>query len=97
MSPPRRLYAPGALVRRRLAQSGEERGTVIVMVAVWLPIAVLIAAFVVDIANWFVHRRHLQMQADAAASRGGGRLSYREIAIPAALEGARLAVRRVLL
>jgi Putative Flp pilus-assembly TadE/G-like len=40
---------------------------VIVMVALWLPIAVLLAAFVVDIANWFVHRRHLQMQADAAA------------------------------
>ena len=69
---PRRLHAPGSLVRRRLAQSDPERGAVIVMVAVWLPILVLIAAFVVDIANWFVHRRHLQMQADAAALAAAG-------------------------
>jgi hypothetical protein len=40
---------------------------VLVMVVVWLPVLVLIASFVVDVANWFVHKRHLQMQADAAA------------------------------
>lgn len=37
------------------------------MVVVWLPILVLMASFVLDVANWFVHKRHLQMQADAAA------------------------------
>ena len=28
--------------------------------------------FVVDVGNWFVHKRHLQMQADAGALAGGG-------------------------
>ena len=28
---------------------------------------VLMASFVLDVANWFVHKRHLQMQADSAA------------------------------
>ena len=39
----------------------------LVMVILWLPVLVLMAALVVDVANWFVHKRHLQMQADAAA------------------------------
>ena len=54
-------------VRQRLSRADNERGAVLVLFAVWAPILVLMAAFVVDIANWFVHRRHLQMQADAAA------------------------------
>jgi hypothetical protein len=33
----------------------------------WLPLLVLMASFVLDVANWFVHKRHLQMQADAGA------------------------------
>jgi hypothetical protein len=40
---------------------------VLVMFVVWLPILVLMASFVLDVANWFVHKRHLQMQADSAA------------------------------
>ena len=44
-----------------------ERGAVLVTVVLWLPILVLMASFVLDVANWFVHKRHLQMQADAAA------------------------------
>lgn len=47
-------------------------GSVMVMVAVWLPILILVAAFVVDVANWYSHKRHLQLQADAAALAGGG-------------------------
>ena len=54
---------------RQLA--GDERGGVLVMVALWLPILVLFAIFVVDVGNWFVHKRHLQMQADAGALAGG--------------------------
>ena len=50
-----------------LRAARDERGAVLVMVAVWLPVLVLMAAFVIDVGNWFVHRRHLQMQADAAA------------------------------
>jgi Flp pilus assembly protein TadG len=44
-----------------------DRGAVLVMVAVWMPVLLLLMAFVVDTGNWWVHKRHLQMQADAAA------------------------------
>src|SRR5205085_254686 len=37
--------------------------------------AVALSAFVVDVGNWFVHRRHLQTQADAAALGGGDSFS----------------------
>jgi hypothetical protein len=46
---------------------GEERGNVIVIVAVGMSALILLVAFVVDVANWKVHSRHLQLQADAAA------------------------------
>jgi hypothetical protein len=42
-----------------------------VMFALALPLMLLFAALVVDVANWFEHKRHLQMQADAAALAGG--------------------------
>jgi Putative Flp pilus-assembly TadE/G-like len=45
----------------------EERGGVLIKVALWLPVLVALMAFVIDTGNWFVHKRHLQMQADAAA------------------------------
>jgi Flp pilus assembly protein TadG len=54
-------------VRQRLSRAGDERGAVLVMFAIFLPVLVLMSAFVLDVANWFVHKRHLQMQADAAA------------------------------
>ena len=47
-----------------------ERGAILVTVVLWLPLLVLMASFVLDVANWFVHKRHLQMQADAAALAG---------------------------
>jgi hypothetical protein len=46
---------------------GEERGAVLVFVAVALPLLVLVASLVIDAANWFEHKHHLQLQADAAA------------------------------
>ena len=45
----------------------EEDGAVIVTVAVFLPLAVTLAAFVIDVGNAAEHRRHLQLQADAGA------------------------------
>jgi Putative Flp pilus-assembly TadE/G-like len=45
----------------------DERGAVLVIVAVSLPLLLVLAAFVIDAGDWFVHNRHLQMQADAAA------------------------------
>jgi Flp pilus assembly protein TadG len=52
---------------RRFRAATDERGAVLVMVVLWLPVLVLMASLVVDVANWFVHKRHLQMQADSAA------------------------------
>ena len=53
-----------------------EDGGVLVMVVLWLPIIVLFVIFVVDVGNWFVHKRHLQMQADAGALAGGGKFTF---------------------
>jgi hypothetical protein len=56
-------------VQQRAVQ--DERGSVMVVVAVWLGVALLFTIFVVDVGNWFEHQRHLQVQADAAAFAGG--------------------------
>jgi len=47
--------------------AGGERGAVVVMFALFAPVAILLAAFAIDSGNWFLHKRHLQMQADAGA------------------------------
>lgn len=49
------------------AVSPGERGAVLVIVALFAPVAVLLAAFAIDAGNWFLHSRHLQVQADASA------------------------------
>jgi hypothetical protein len=49
-----------------------ERGGVLVTFAIWLPVAVLLAVFVIDVGDWFLHKRHLQMQVDAGALAAGG-------------------------
>jgi hypothetical protein len=49
----------------------EERGAVLVIVAAAMTALVLIAALVIETGNWFEHKRHLQLQADAAALAGG--------------------------
>ena len=48
----------------------DERGSVIFFVVAFLPVALAIGAFVIDAANLFEHKRHLQMQADAGALAG---------------------------
>src|SRR3954452_7922506 len=53
-----------ARIRRR---TSDERGGTLVMVAVFLPVLILMAALAIDVGNWFEHKRHLQMQADSAA------------------------------
>jgi hypothetical protein len=59
-----------------LANAGShERGSVLVMAALWMPLLVLMASFVIDAGNWFEHRRHLQLQADAGAFAAGGLFS----------------------
>ena len=53
------------------AQLGAEQGGVLVMTAVWLPVLLLFASFVIDVGNFFEHQRHLQTQVDAGALAGG--------------------------
>jgi hypothetical protein len=49
----------------------EESGGVIVLTALLLPVMLLLVSLSVDVGNWWVHKRHLQLQADAAALAGG--------------------------
>jgi hypothetical protein len=44
-----------------------DEGGVLVLVALSLPVLLIAAAFAIDVGNWFVHKGHLQMQADASA------------------------------
>src|SRR2546430_13780780 len=49
---------------------GSERGTVIIIVAVFMTSAIALITFVVDVGHWFEHKRHLQSQVDAGALAG---------------------------
>jgi hypothetical protein len=49
----------------------DERGVVIVLVAVWLPVLALFAMFAIDVAHWYDYSRNLQSRADAAALAAG--------------------------
>jgi hypothetical protein len=49
----------------------DERGSAVVILAVFLPLVLVLGTFAVDVGNWFTHKRHLQTQADAAALAGG--------------------------
>ena len=53
-----------------------ESGGVLVMVALWLPLLLILASFVIDVSNWFEHQRHLQTQADAGALAAGGSFAF---------------------
>ena len=54
--------------------AAREDGGILVFVAMMTPVVLLFLAFAVDIGNWWVHKRHLQLQADAAALAGGALL-----------------------
>ena len=49
----------------------DEGGQVIVLSAVMIPVFLLIAALVLDVGNWYTHKRQLQNRADAAAFAAG--------------------------
>ena len=69
----------GMTVHRRdrsAPNARDERGGVLVLVAVFLPVALMLMSFVVDVGNWWEHKRHLQLQADAAVLSGGGMFSF---------------------
>ena len=55
----------------------DERGQVIVLAAVMIPVFLLMTALVLDAGNWFAHNRQLQNRADAAALAAGDELAKR--------------------
>ena len=51
----------------------DERGQVVVLFALLIPVFLGLGAIVLDIGNWYVHKRHLQTMVDAAAFAGATR------------------------
>jgi len=53
------------------AAGARERGQVVVLFALMIPVLFALGAIVLDIGNWYVHKRHLQTQVDAAVLAAG--------------------------
>jgi hypothetical protein len=49
----------------------DERGTILALSAVMIPVFLLLTALVIDVGNWYTHKRQLQNRADAAAFAAG--------------------------
>src|SRR4051794_22462628 len=49
-----------------------ERGGVFLIVALCMPVLIGCTGLVIDVGNWYEHRRHLQTQADAAVLAAAG-------------------------
>ena len=47
-------------LRGAIAATSDETGAVLVLFSVFMSVAILLSAFVIDIGNWFEHERHLQ-------------------------------------
>jgi hypothetical protein len=62
------VLASGGGPRRKQER---ERGQVLVLVALLIPLLMVIGSIVIDVGNWYVLNRHLQTQVDAAALAGG--------------------------
>src|SRR5215813_9134296 len=56
-----------AACRRR---GRDERGQVVVLFALPVPLLFVIGSIVIDVWNWYVHKRNLQTMVDAAAFAG---------------------------
>ena len=54
-----------------LRRGRREEGGVLLMFGLMLPGLLLLAAFALEIGNWYEHRRHLQLQTDAGALAAG--------------------------
>ena len=69
------MDADGLLIDGRVpmnrAAAARERGQVVVMFALLIPVLFGLGAIVLDIGNWYVHKRHLQTQVDAAVLAAG--------------------------
>ena len=52
----------------------EERGGILVLSAILIPVFIVLTAMVVDVGQWYTHKRQLQNRADAAALRSRHRV-----------------------
>jgi hypothetical protein len=57
-------------MRALLSALRREDGSALMLVAIGLPVLLVVFAIVVDVGNWYVHRRALQNQVDAAVLAG---------------------------
>ena len=57
---------------RGSAALADERGVATLMFVMTIPLILLFCVLAIDVSNWFVHKRQLQTQADAAALAGAG-------------------------
>lgn len=53
------------------ARVSKERGQVVLMFAILLPVLLGLGSVVIALGNWYVHKRHLQTQVDAAVLAAG--------------------------
>ena len=49
----------------------EERGGVLALSAILIPVFIVLVALLVDVGTWYTHKRQLQNRADAAALAAG--------------------------
>ena len=64
-------FSSTAAVSMTRATGARERGQVVVVFALMIPVLFALGAIVLDIGNWYVHKRHLQTQVDAAVLAAG--------------------------
>jgi len=57
-------------------RGGRERGQVMVLFALLLPVLIGLGSVVIGVGNWYTHGRHLQTKADAGALAGGGSWAF---------------------
>jgi hypothetical protein len=57
----------GELRTRGCRRQRDERGQVVVLFALLLPMLLALGALVLDVGNWYVHKKHLQTMVDAGA------------------------------
>src|SRR5262249_30063743 len=55
----------------------DERGAVLAVAAVMIPVFLVLTALIVDVGNWYTHKRQLQNRADAGALAAGLELAGR--------------------
>src|SRR5207249_2880829 len=60
----------GLVLRHPKPPTKNERGAVVVLVALLIVPFTLLMAFAIDTGNWWVHKRHLQTQADGGTLAG---------------------------